>query len=153
MNDETETPDWEAIRARYEGKSETVAAIAALIGIHQSDLSQEAKRRGWAMRRPQQVKVISTSETLRRLRNGLQLRLGQFDAGMNGSGKETNAQGEQDVRATSTLVRTLEKVLELEDRERKQRSAHRHAHLDDAERDELARRVVGLCAIQRRGKW
>jgi hypothetical protein len=54
--------------------------------------------------------------------------------------------GERDIRATNTLVRTLEKVLELEHKERKQRHLRQRQNrkLDDSERNELARRLVAL---------
>jgi predicted RNase H-like nuclease (RuvC/YqgF family) len=46
----------------------------------------------------------------------------------------------------NTLVRTLEKVLELERKERNQRSrrTREHRKFDDAERDALAARLEGL---------
>lgn len=53
---------------------------------------------------------------------------------------------ERDIRAMNTLVRTLEKVLELERKDRSQRSRERKQfrQFTDAEREALADKLDGL---------
>jgi hypothetical protein len=96
----------------------------------------------------------STRQTLKRLKDLLQNRLSQFESQINEIGVEISSlANERDIRATNTLVRTLEKVLDLEHKDRKQRStyARKNRKLDDAEREELARRIANL-PPERHGK-
>ena len=139
MTDEPPSIDWDAVRLRYEGRDETVTVIAASIGMDQPELSRQAKRRGWTMRKPQQVKGASTSATIRRLKDSFQQRLHQFEGA---------ASEKDDIRDTSTLLRSFERVLDLEQRHRKRktRSQRETRRLNDAQRHELARRIVGLLA-------
>jgi chromosome segregation ATPase len=149
-------PVWDHIRLRYEQAQETVAQIAASIGISGITLSRKAKAEGWLMRslksgKAAKPKPPSTRDTLRRLKDILQSRLGQLEGQITEIGAEINAlANERDIRATNTLVRTLEKVLELEHKERKQRSrrARETRKFNDAEREELARRIDALCQRQ-----
>ena len=146
-------PVWDHIRLRYEQAQETVAQIAASIGISAISLSRKAKAEGWLLRslksgKTAKPKPPSTRDTLRRLKDILQSRLGQLEGQITEIGAEINAlSNERDIRATNTLVRTLEKVLELEHKERKQRSrrARETRKFNDAEREELARRIDALC--------
>jgi hypothetical protein len=146
-------PAWDHIRLRYEQAQETVAQIADSIGITPQSLSRKAKAEGWLLRslksgKPAKPKPPSTRDTLRRLKEILQSRLGQLEGQITEIGAEINAlSNERDIRATNTLVRTLEKVLELEHKERKQRNARARQtrKFNDAEREELARRIEALC--------
>ena len=142
-------PVWDHIRLRYEQAQETVAQIAASIGLNPFALSRKAKELGWILRKAKsgKPKPQSTRDTLRRLKDILQNRLGQLEGQITEIGAEINAlSNERDIRATNTLVRTLEKVLELEHKERKQRSRRTREtrKFNDAEREELARRITAL---------
>jgi RNA polymerase-interacting CarD/CdnL/TRCF family regulator len=97
---------------------------------------------GAAQARPK-IRKLSTRQALSKLRDLLQTRITQFDEQVHDLSAQIN---ESDIRSTNTLVRTLEKVLELENKERKQRSqrARQNRKFDDAERDELARRIANL---------
>ncbi len=152
MIEQTEgtAPDWAALRDRYEQAQETVTQIAATIGITGQALSRKAKALGWTLRGSNTAKVKSetTRQTLRRLKEILQKRLTQLEGEIGAIGQELNAlSNERDIRSANTLVRTLEKVLELEHKDRKQRTSRRQdtLQLDDAQRDELAGRIAGLC--------
>lgn len=146
-------PVWEHIRLRYEQAQETVAQIAASLKITPHALTAKARAEGWLLRslksgKAAKPKPPSTRDTLRRLKDILQSRLSQLEGQITEIGAEINAlSNERDIRATNTLVRTLEKVLELEHKERKQRSARARAtrKFNDAEREELARRIDALC--------
>jgi chromosome segregation ATPase len=138
------------IRARYEAATETVAQIAADIDTTPHKLTLRARAEGWLLRTTQKTKKPkpqNTRDTIRRLKELLQNRLTHLESQLSEIGAEVNALArERDIRATNTLVRTLEKVLELEHKDRKQRS-HRARHtrkLNDTERDELARRIAAL---------
>ncbi len=151
------SPAWEHIRLRYEQAQETVEQIAASIGLSGITLSRKAKAEGWLMRikakpkakskKPEPIKIQNTRETIRRLKELLQGRLAQLEEQISSIGKDIDALGnERDIRATNTLVRTLEKVLELEHKDRKQRQLRSRAtrKFNDAQREELARRIANL---------
>ena len=144
----TQDPEaWAAIRARYEAATETVAQIAADIDTTPHKLTLRARAEGWLLRSSRAKKSQSTRDTIKRLKDLLQNRLSQLESQIGEIGAEISAlASERDIRATNTLVRTLEKVLELEHKERKQRSsrARQNRKLNDAERDELARRIEAL---------
>ena len=146
----TQTPEgWAGIRARYEAATETVAQIAADIDTTPHKLTLRARAEGWLLRSSRAKKSQSTRDTIKRLKDLLQNRLTQLESQIGEIGAEISAlASERDIRATNTLVRTLEKVLELEHKERKQRStrARQNRKLNDAERDELARRIEALQA-------
>ncbi|MBG1232233.1 hypothetical protein [Aestuariivirga litoralis] len=155
MTDTQEAPviDWDAVRLRYEAGGESVVAIAATLQISRQQLIDEARARGWKPRNAKSAKPKSesTRETLRRLKEAVQKRLNQLEGEIGALKDEANALGnERDIRNTNTLVRTLEKVLELEHKERKKRGgrAAETARLNAAQRDELARRIASLGAEQ-----
>ena len=149
----TQPPEaWAAIRARYEAATETVAQIAADIQTTPHKLTLRARAEGWLLRSSRAKKSQSTRDTIKRLKDLLQNRLAQLESQIGEIGAEISAlASERDIRATNTLVRTLEKVLELEHKERKQRStrARQNRKLNDAERDELTRRIEKLRMEQR----
>jgi uncharacterized protein YjcR len=88
-------------------------------------------------------KKLSTRAALSKLKDLLQTRITQFDEQVHDLSAQIN---ESDIRSTNTLVRTLEKVLELEHKDKKQRSsrARQSRKLDDVERDKLACRIASL---------
>ena len=138
---------WAHIRMRYEQTMETVTQIAESIGISGITLSRKAKLEGWIMRgaAKQKHKSESTRETIRRLKDVLQKRLSSLEREIEGIGEDISAlSNERDIRATNTLVRTLEKVLQLEQKDRRQRGGASTRKLNNAERDELARRIANL---------
>ncbi len=138
---------WAHIRMRYEQTVETVTQIAESIGMSGIKLSRKAKLEGWLMRGAanKKQKIESTRDTIKRLKEILQKRLANLEREMNAIGEDISAlANERDIRATNTLVRTLEKVLQLEQKDRRQRGGHDTRKLNDAERDELARRIANL---------
>ncbi len=138
---------WAHIRMRYEQTVETVSQIAESIGMSAITLSKKAKLEGWLMRgaAAKKPKIESTRDTIKRLKEILQKRLANLEREMNAIGEDISAlANERDIRATNTLVRTLEKVLQLEQKDRRQRGGHETRKLHDAERDELARRIANL---------
>ena len=146
---------WASVRRRYEDGRETVAAIAADAGITAQALTAKAKAKGWKLRTVASKKT-GTRETIARFKVLLQQRLSGFEAQIGSLSAEANAAtNERDIRAMNTLVRTLEKVLELERKERARRKQQRKSEclFDDAEREALAQKLEGLHRELREGRF
>ena len=139
---------WARVRERYEEGRESVAAIAAEAGVSRQVLTMRARTGGWKLRgKPRAKKPAGTRETLQRFKSLLQQRLTEFEAQIGSLSAEANAAtSERDIRAMNTLVRTLEKVLELERKERARRTQRRkhERRFDDAEREALAEKLEDL---------
>jgi DNA-binding transcriptional MerR regulator len=145
---------WQDVRIRYENPSQNLKALADEVGMPCITLSMEAKRLGWTLRskkpKPRahvRASNVSTRATLQRFKDLLQSRLGQLENQLSELGEDISTiANERDIRATNILVRTLEKVLELErkDKSLRARKAAERRHLNDAERDELAQRIARL---------
>ena len=143
--------EWAAVRARYEARDETVAAIAASITMKVTKLVHEAKVRGWALRsarkvvattiNPEPKPITSTKEAINRLKDLVQSRIARLEHAF-ASGTEN----ERGINSANLLVRTLEKVLELEEQQRKHArlNVHENKRRDDTWRDELASRIARL---------
>jgi hypothetical protein len=138
---------WARVRQRYEEGRESVTSIAAGTGLTRQALTNRARSDGWRLRSAPRRKPGGTRETLQRFKALLQQRLSEFEAQIGTLSAEANAAtSERDIRAMNTLVRTLEKVLELERKERARRTAKRklERRFDDAEREALAEKLMGL---------
>ena len=141
---------WARARERYEHGVEALAVIAAEAGITRQALVVRARAEGWKLRgfpKPWAAKAQGTRATLARFKALLQQRLTEFEAQIGTLSAEASAAtSERDIRAMNTLVRTLEKVLELERKERARRIAKRKhdKRFDDAEREALAEKLMGL---------
>ena len=156
-------PDWVAVRARYEAREETVVEIALSIGVRQGVLTRFASAQGWAMRSqkprigiqsasssPSQPKPItSTDEAIIRLKELVQSRIARMEHNSSGM----RGENERGINAANLLARTLEKVLELEEQQRKQSrlAAINAKRGDDAWREELAGRIARLSLTQPSG--
>jgi hypothetical protein len=138
---------WASARQRYEQGAEAVSAIAADLGIAAQALTARARALGWKLRGKAKTKKAGTRETIQRLKSLLQQRLSDLEAQIGVLGEAASAaSSERDIRAMNTLVRTLEKVLELERKDRAQRSKQRKLSrdFDDAEREALADKLDAL---------
>lgn len=137
---------WAEARRRYETTEEPVTAIATSLGLHHTQLRRGAAARGWTLRQAK-VRKPSTRTTLQTVRDTLQKRLAQFEQQIDALGQEaSSAVSEKDIRAMNLLVRTLEKVLDLERKDRSQRTklSRERKRLDTAGREELIRRIEAL---------
>ena len=138
---------WARVRKRYEEGREAVSTIAGEAGITRQALTNKARSEGWTLRGKPGPKPGNTADTLARFKALLQRRLSEFEAQIGSLSAEANAAtSERDIRAMNTLVRTLEKVLELERKERARKSGKRKLsrRFDDAEREALAEKLMGL---------
>ncbi len=142
---------WQQARKLYEDATQDVKSIAAGIGVTTSRLIGEARKRGWKLRGRGTSAGQSTRATIQRLKELLQKRLSQLEIQIDELGEDVKGvASERDIRTTNTLVRTLEKVLELErkDKSIRARKARDRRTLDAAEREDLARRIAGLRATE-----
>ena len=147
-------PDWPAVRARYEARDEAVVDIATSIGVKVHALTQHAKLQGWVMRSerrtrtaiaakpllpPQPKPITSTKEAINRLKELVQSRIAKLEHSL-----ATGSENERGINAANLLARTLEKVLELEEQQRKQGRllASEGRRRDDTWREELALRLT-----------
>ncbi|MBI2720369.1 MAG: hypothetical protein HY245_02875 [Rhizobiales bacterium] len=140
-------PDWVRLRQDYEEGRKPVAAIAAEAGINAQKLVLLARRDGWRLRTSASGRTEATRATIRRLKALLQQRLADLEGQIANLGAEASAaSSERDIRSMNTLVRTLEKVLELERKDRAHRTRRRREYkrFDDAEREALALRLESL---------
>jgi hypothetical protein len=148
-------PAWAQVRLRYEQDQETVAAIALDMGMAGISLSKLAKAWGWRLRgklkavakKKKQIKLETTAATVKRLKDILQKRVTQVENQLKEIGADVSALAtEREIRSTNTLVRTLEKVLDLErkDRRRNLSQARDFKYFDDAQRGALADKIEKL---------
>ncbi|MBL8905876.1 MAG: hypothetical protein JNM20_04285 [Rhizobiales bacterium] len=89
----------------------------------------------------------SPAATIRRLKSLVQERLAELETTLGRLGADVTASdNEREIRSINMLVRTLEKVLELEAKERAGRLRRRNQRrqLDDARREEIVRRLEVL---------
>jgi len=142
------TVDWPSIRLRYEARDEPVADIAASIGWGPKKLANYAKTQGWLLRTgkaklaaPEAKPITSTKEAINRLKLVVQRRISKLEEAHNASDDK-----EVGMNAANLLARTLEKVLELEEQQRKHSklAAAQRGRSDDAWRSELAGRIARL---------
>jgi hypothetical protein len=154
----TPPPDdgaWQHIRARYEQGHETVRQIAETIGLSGIVLSKRAKAWGWTMRGTAKVaskakvstKAETTAATIKRLKDLLQSRITQLEVQIDDIGKDISAlANEREIRAVNTLVRTLEKVLDLErkDRSKRKKTDIEFKRFDEQQRVDLADKIGRL---------
>lgn len=135
---------WQQARTDYETTTTDLNAIAQALGISRYRLIAEARQRGWKLRG---TGNSSTRATIQRFKDLLQKRLAQLEGEMEAIAAEAaSAASERDIRPVNMLVRTLEKVLELERKDRAARARKRKERrkFDDAVRDELASRLTAL---------
>ncbi len=138
---------WQHARKRYEDPSQDLRVLADELGLSKSSLVLEARRRGWTLRGSRKRAAETTRATIQRFKELLQGRLAQLETHINALGADVSAaNSEREIRAVNTLVRTLEKVLELERKDRSHRfkKLKEHRDLNDAERDELVRCIANL---------
>lgn len=155
-------PAWEHIRARYEKGEEKVEAIAAEIGLTRIALSMKALREGWRLRGKRKVKAgkeaaavappargkaETTRATIHRLKDMLQQRLTHLEEELRILGKEVSSiEAERGIKSVNTLVRTLEKVIDLErkDKLKRKQTREQHKYFDDEQRRQLAAKIDRL---------
>ena len=148
-------PVWEDIRASYEAGTEQVKTIASDVGLSGIRLSLLALKQGWKMRGLPKAKkkkdaakqAPTTRETILRLKDMLQHRVAQLEQELREIGAEVDGLGtERQIKSVNTLVRTLEKVLDLErkDKLKRKQATRDFKYFDDAQRLQLAQKIDRL---------
>jgi hypothetical protein len=152
-------PVWASIRMRYEQDQETVAAIATDVDMAGVTLARLAKTWGWRMRgavkaivkpapQPEKpAKPEATAVTIKRVKDVLQQRLAELEAQVKDIGEEvTSLNTERQIRSANILVRTLEKVMDLErkDRLRRRKENRDFKYFNDQQREQLAGKIEKL---------
>lgn len=162
-NDTGKAPDgealpinWDEVRARYEKGEEQVKAIAASIGWIGINLSRHAKAMGWKLRGAvaapirilrQPVRAKTTGETIRRLKDLLTDRIANLESEIKALGQDIDElSNEKKLRSVNMVVRTLEKVIDLERKDKlaKQRQARAFKLFDESQRGALAEKIERL---------
>ena len=153
------TIDWDAIRARYEQGEEKVTMIAQALGMAAITLSRQAKALGWKLRGvpakasrviariSKAAKGESTTETIRRLKGLLGDRIANLEAEIKAIGKDIDQlSNEKKLRNVHMVVRTLEKVIDLERKDKlaRQRTARTFKLFDEKQRGALAEKIERL---------
>jgi hypothetical protein len=144
-------PAWGPVRLRYEQDQETVSQIADDVGLTGIALALLAKKWGWVLRgRVKPVpakKAATTTQTIKRLKEVLQQRLAAVEDEIKQLGDEVSAlENERHIRATNTLVRTIEKVIDLERKDtlRRRKRIKDFKYFDDTQRQQLADKIERL---------
>jgi DNA-binding transcriptional MerR regulator len=149
-------PAWVDIRARYEAGTESVLDIATSIGLSRMALSMTALKQGWKMRglrtgkgKTPKAKAAppSTRETISRLKDMLQQRVASLEQELKDLGTEVSAlNNERGIKSANMLVRTLEKVLDLErkDKLKRKKAIHDFKYFDEEQRRLLAEKIERL---------
>jgi chromosome segregation ATPase len=141
-------PVWAAVAADY-AKNYAIAKICAKHGLTRQAFDERRKQEGWQRNK---ARSSSTTETIRRLKDLLHRRLADLEGQLASIGAEVSAAAsEREIKSMNTLVRTLEKVLELERKDRASRRARRGGLriVDNARRLELAARIAALAGTWR----
>ncbi|MFN0192671.1 MAG: hypothetical protein ACKVP5_11995 [Aestuariivirga sp.] len=135
-------------RLDYETTRRPVASIAEQLGFKRHELMALVKREGWKLRtRRTPGRVETAKQTIARLKGLLQSRVASLESRIGELGADAeDATTEREIRATNMLVRTLEKVLDLERKDSSERNRARKQRrvVDDARREELARKLEAL---------
>jgi hypothetical protein len=135
-------------RVDYETTKRPVASIAEDLGLTRHALMLLVKRDGWKLRtRRAPGKIETAKQTIARLKGLLQSRVASLESRIGELGADAEeATTEREIRSANMLVRTLEKVLDLERKDRTERSRARKQRriVDDARREELARKLEAM---------
>ncbi|MCE9649556.1 MAG: hypothetical protein K8R18_08040 [Parvibaculum sp.] len=152
-----QTPDWAAIRPRYEDADQPLTEIADEAGVSWQSIAAHAKRNGWALRQPPKSPTrraadlagaaLMPSKLASRLKR---LIAREIDAIEGESTEDRPAlERERDARRLSSLVRSLEKLNDIKAAKEKRdprRADNRTGGGDGAMRAELARRLARIAA-------
>lgn len=127
--------DWEAIRAEYEDRKVTVTDLMVRHKISRTRLYGEAARRGWKLRRP--GAVASRRTLIYRMRRMLELQIAHMEMHMTGF-------DEKEVALLGNMARTLEKLVELDEKGQTKKSENKRSKEMTQLRKKLADRIDHL---------
>lgn len=138
MDVETETPgpDWAAVRTEYEGRVGTLEDLARRWGVTKSAISYRAKKGLWRMRNKA---VAASGPTLvARIFRLIERQIFQMEA-------MVTPMGESEAVILGRVATTIERLMEIDDKERTKRPARRAESKDLQEvRKKIAARLDQL---------
>lgn len=129
-------PDWAAVKADYCAGERPIKDIAAHHGISPSRIHRRCKQEGWPLRSPGSA-VAGRAELIRRMFRVLERQLNLLDI-------EMEEAGNSEVQLLGTMVKTLDKLIELDRGERKTEASTRSRAEMDAIKQRVARRIAEL---------
>lgn len=164
--------DWSAVRRAYENGNQTVAEICSGFSISAPTLYRHLRDEGWQPRSSETLRHMkrdapvenggtSTERMLERLQDALELQMKEVEARLarHDVNLVSDTSVERDARTLASLVRTFERILELQESHSSQHSEPAEKpcqdtddededtmeHLDiDTFREELTRRLEDL---------
>lgn len=145
--------DWAAIRQAYCGGKLTLAEIEERFGVNRSSIYHRVDNERWPRRKPANRGGRSKAEQLlARLKHIVEQRITDFE---NLAGAEAQGNGaslERETRSLASLVKLMDKIVELETAARNAR--HRgatswSAAYRDQRREELARKLIAMLERER----
>lgn len=152
--DEANRPDWTAVRAAYEDGKDSVDSLCKTFRVTRTALYQRRRREKWRPRnRVDRTSKFTRSNRRRvmvaRIFEALEQQIGDIEISLrNEAGKtDSSAAGrERAARTLSSLVRTLEKLFELDTGADPAAEARKEAAHRDIEglRQALAERIARL---------
>jgi len=135
--------DWAAVKVDYDNGKMSVAAVLDRHKITRSALEQVARQEGW--RRRSATRAIGRSALISRLFRLLERQIAQFEK----NAAETNMTepGDKEVALLGNLTRNLEKLIDLDVREKGRASKKERRPDIDALRIKVAKRIEQLRKI------
>ncbi|HTJ57004.1 MAG TPA: hypothetical protein VL418_05500 [Devosiaceae bacterium] len=134
MAEDKPKPDWEAVRADYEGEGGTLDAICARHGISRSALSWRAKHHLWSQRN--RTGNVDRPQIIKRMFRLLEMQLIQLE-------KDMTQTGDKEVAVLGKLASTLEKLIEIDNAAAEKPKPTRSKEIHDL-RNKLAQRIEQL---------
>jgi predicted RNA-binding protein with PUA domain len=111
----TDEPDWPLIRRDYEESALTLDEIAARQGVSKGQISYRARVEGW---KPRFLRELDRSLLPRRLLAILGQQIIKFEKQMKSRIRNGEEIDGKDVTLLNTMARTLDKLIELDEREK-----------------------------------
>ncbi len=107
--------DWDAIAAAYAENTETLAELSKRFGVSSGGISNRARREEWSPRQKLRGKRLPSVTFEGRLARALDRQITELEERWSDDGEEINsAQAEKEARTLSVLIRTAEKLKEIE---------------------------------------
>tara|TARA_R100000365_G_C2744518_1_gene73283 strand:+ start:1375 stop:1803 length:429 start_codon:yes stop_codon:yes gene_type:complete len=132
----TVEPDWDAVRAEYEAGKVPISEIAARHGVSRSGINARVKAKGWPMRKPT-VGHTQRTTLIRRMFRVLERQLNLLD-------EEMTSVSNTEVTMLGNLVRSLDKLIDLDNAERKIEKTKRPSAEMAAIKQRLAERMAEI---------
>jgi len=152
--DEANSPDWDAVRAAYEGGVGSIASLCAKFGIAKTALYKRRRHERWRPRNRVDRSNPATRTNRRRVMvarffEALERQIHDVETSLRGEAAQadtSSASRERAARTLSSLVRTLEKLIELDTGADPAAQARKEAAHRDIEglRQALADRIARL---------